>query len=84
MCLPCEGRLLSARAGLMEAMTETSSKANSAWQLYVPKLVTVLRRGYGIKDFQISGAPPWFMSERYDIEAKAAGNPSLDEFEKVA
>ena len=36
----------------MEAMTETSSKANSAWQLYVPKLVTVLRRGYGFKDFQ--------------------------------
>jgi SulP family sulfate permease len=27
-------------------------KASSAWQLYVPKLVTVLRRGYGLKDFQ--------------------------------
>jgi uncharacterized protein (TIGR03435 family) len=33
---------------------------------------------YGIKNFQLSGAPPWFLSERFDIEAKAAGNPSFD------
>ncbi|MGB6307578.1 MAG: SulP family inorganic anion transporter [Steroidobacteraceae bacterium] len=33
-------------------MTETSLKAIPAWQLYVPKLVTLLRRGYGLKDFR--------------------------------
>jgi SulP family sulfate permease len=33
-------------------MTETTPNANPAWRLYVPKLVTLLRRGYGLKDFQ--------------------------------
>jgi SulP family sulfate permease len=33
-------------------MTEVTLKANPAWQLYVPKLVTVLRRGYDLKDFR--------------------------------
>ncbi len=38
----------------------------------------VVTIAYRIKDFQLSGAPPWFTAERYDIEAKAEGNPSLD------
>jgi uncharacterized protein (TIGR03435 family) len=38
---------------------------------------------YQIKDFQLTGAPAWLKSERYDIEAKAAGNPGLDEVEKM-
>lgn len=33
-------------------MTEASLKTSAAWQQYVPKLVTLLRRGYGLKDFQ--------------------------------
>ncbi|MGA2877372.1 MAG: TIGR03435 family protein [Bryobacteraceae bacterium] len=33
---------------------------------------------YRIKDFQISGAPSWLNSERYDIEAKAEGNPAIE------
>jgi sulfate permease, SulP family len=33
-------------------MTEATLKANLAWQLYVPKLVTILRRGYGLGDFR--------------------------------
>jgi uncharacterized protein (TIGR03435 family) len=33
---------------------------------------------YGIKNFQLSGAPPWLLSEHYDIEAKAPGDPSFD------
>jgi SulP family sulfate permease len=33
-------------------MSEASVKTSSAWQLYVPKVVTLLRRGYGLKDFQ--------------------------------
>jgi uncharacterized protein (TIGR03435 family) len=38
-------------------------------------LVTI---AYGIKDMQLSGAPPWLNSERYDIEAKAEGNTDFD------
>src|SRR5579884_1037263 len=33
-------------------MNEATLKANPNWQLYVPKLATLLRRGYGFKDFQ--------------------------------
>jgi sulfate permease, SulP family len=33
-------------------MTGVILKPNPAWQLYVPKLVTLLRRGYGLKDLQ--------------------------------
>ncbi len=33
---------------------------------------------YRIKDFQLSGAPAWLNSERYDIEAKAEGNPTIE------
>jgi uncharacterized protein (TIGR03435 family) len=33
---------------------------------------------YRIKDFQLSGAPAWLNSERYDIEAKAEGDPGFD------
>ena len=38
----------------------------------------VITMAYRVKDFQLSGAPAWLMSERYDIEAKAEGNPSFD------
>jgi uncharacterized protein (TIGR03435 family) len=38
----------------------------------------VITMAYRIKDFQLSGAPAWLTSERYDIEAKAEGNPSFD------
>jgi len=43
-------------------------------------LVTV---AFQIKDFQLMGAPAWLRSERYDIVAKAAGNPGRDEVEKM-
>jgi uncharacterized protein (TIGR03435 family) len=38
-------------------------------------LITI---AYRIKDFQLSGAPPWLLSERYDVEAKAEGDPGFD------
>jgi uncharacterized protein (TIGR03435 family) len=38
-------------------------------------LITI---AYRIKEFQLSGAPPWLSSERYDIEAKAEGDPAFD------
>jgi uncharacterized protein (TIGR03435 family) len=38
----------------------------------------VVTMAYRIKDFQLSGAPPWFLAERYDIEAKADGDLSFE------
>jgi uncharacterized protein (TIGR03435 family) len=32
---------------------------------------------YGVKDYQILAAPPWFRSDRYDVNAKAHGAPDL-------
>ena len=36
---------------------------------------------YNLQDFQITGGPGWIKSERYDIEAKAEGNPSRRQIE---
>ena len=33
---------------------------------------TLMQMAYGIKDFQISGDPPWLSTDRYDIQAKGA------------
>jgi uncharacterized protein (TIGR03435 family) len=38
----------------------------------------LLTLAYSIKDFQLSGAPAWLLSERYDLEAKAEGDPGFD------
>jgi hypothetical protein len=32
---------------------------------------------YGVKDYQVLAAPPWFRSDRYDVNAKAHGAPDL-------
>jgi uncharacterized protein (TIGR03435 family) len=34
---------------------------------------------YGIENFQVAGAPPWFDSNRYDVVAKAPGNATRAE-----
>lgn len=39
----------------------------------------LIRTAYRVQDFQILGGPSWLASERYDVEAKAAGNASNDE-----
>jgi uncharacterized protein (TIGR03435 family) len=46
----------------------------TASNVSLQSLITI---AYHIKDFQLSGAPPW-LSERYDVEAKAEGNPGGD------
>ncbi len=40
-------------------------------------LLQLIELAYRIKDFQISGAPAWLATERYDIEAKAEGDPGF-------
>jgi uncharacterized protein (TIGR03435 family) len=34
---------------------------------------------YNLKAWQISGGPSWLTADRYDIEARAAGNPDFHE-----
>jgi bla regulator protein blaR1 len=41
----------------------------------------LIQMAYNLRDFQISGGPPWIKSERYDIEAKAEGDPSRQQIE---
>ncbi len=38
----------------------------------------LIKWAYGVRDNQISGEPGWVDSERYDIAAKADGNPRYD------
>ena len=46
-------------------------------------LNSCLRWAYSVRDFQISGAPAWFATERYDIAAKAASPASVDEMKTM-
>ena len=42
-------------------------------------LQSLLTRAYKIKDIQLSGAPTWLISDRYNIEAKVEGDANPDE-----
>jgi len=37
----------------------------------------VITMAYHIRDVQLAGAPAWFTSERYDVDARAEGSPSF-------
>jgi len=39
----------------------------------------LMQRAYAAQSFQITGGPEWINSERYAIDAKAAGTPSRDQ-----
>jgi uncharacterized protein (TIGR03435 family) len=43
-------------------------------------LTMLLGVAYRVRPNQISGGPNWMGSERYDIETRAQGNPTRDEF----
>ena len=42
-------------------------------------LRVLMENAYAVQSFQIAGGPDWINSERYQIEAKAGGNPSRDQ-----
>ncbi|HEY4364738.1 MAG TPA: TIGR03435 family protein [Bryobacteraceae bacterium] len=38
-------------------------------------LKNMIKQAYGVESYQISGGPAWLDTERFDVEAKAEGNP---------
>ncbi|HEY9462939.1 MAG TPA: TIGR03435 family protein [Vicinamibacterales bacterium] len=42
-------------------------------------LGTLIEAAYGVRDFQVLGAPSWVNSERYDLDARAPGAMTFDE-----
>jgi uncharacterized protein (TIGR03435 family) len=43
-------------------------------------LFSLVRWAYDVEAFRISGAPSWFGSDRFDVEAKSDGTPSMEQF----
>ena len=39
----------------------------------------LIRQAYGVAPYQISGGPAWLDADKYDIDAKAAGDPSREQ-----
>ena len=44
-------------------------------------LLFLIENAYGLKPFQILGAPGWVSSAGFDIEAKAEGNPGREQMQ---
>ncbi len=62
---------------------ESISAAPGSLTMRNVTLNSCLRWAYSMRDFQISGAPAWFATERYDIAAKAAIPASADEMKTM-
>ncbi|HEY6989410.1 MAG TPA: M56 family metallopeptidase [Bryobacteraceae bacterium] len=46
-------------------------------------LTALIQMAYNVKDFQLSGAPSWMRSDRYDVYAKAAGNATFEQMQPM-
>jgi uncharacterized protein (TIGR03435 family) len=71
------------------ATLRPSTSGNAGWRLQpqpggrltgtnVPA-AALIRFAYNLPDFQISGGPGWLASDRFDVEAKAEGDPPIDQ-----
>ncbi len=43
----------------------------------------LIQQAYGVRDFQISGAPSWASTDRYEINAKGEGNITRDDLKPM-
>src|SRR3954464_8162066 len=43
------------------------------------ELTNVIDNAYGIRRYQLLGGPGWIESDRYNIQAKAAGDPTREQ-----
>src|SRR6185312_9480317 len=43
------------------------------------ELKHIIERTYGLEGYQVVGGPAWLLTDRFDIDAKAAGNPGEKE-----
>jgi uncharacterized protein (TIGR03435 family) len=63
-------------AGMMTGIHDGWGGRYTATNTPLEVLITL---AYGLKNFQLVGAPPWLKSERYDVEARAEGTPNMRE-----
>ena len=49
------------------------------WAMVNSSIAALIRSAYPAQAPDLVGAPEWVMSDRYDLTAKAAGNPTRDE-----
>jgi uncharacterized protein (TIGR03435 family) len=50
-------------------------------RLHVTNLtpMVLIREAYGVKRYEVSGGPSWLDSDRFDVEARAEGDPSREQ-----
>jgi uncharacterized protein (TIGR03435 family) len=86
----CQAQVPPARSGFEVASVKPAASPDGRALLQaVPGRLTMtnlaLRRliliAYGVQDYQLLGDPAWTGSEHYDIQAKAEGNPSVQQME---
>ena len=46
-------------------------------------LTALIQMAYNVKNFQLSGAPSWARSDRYDVYAKALGNATFEQMQPM-
>lgn len=47
------------------------------------EITNLIDHAYGVAYYQLAGGPDWIRSDRYDVEARAAGEPTGDEGDRM-
>ena len=87
--LPVAARQAASEPAFEVATVRSNTSGNTGWMLQpqpggrltgtnVPA-AALIRFAYDLPDFQIIGGPSWLASSRYDIAAKADGDPHIDQ-----
>jgi uncharacterized protein (TIGR03435 family) len=88
VALPVSGQQASSDPAFEVATLRANTSGHMGWMLQpqpggrltgtnVPA-AALIRFAYNLPDFQITGGPGWLTSDRFDIEAKAEGDPPID------